>query len=174
MSTRRSKTLPIIITLIFIVIIIYLFMNLKQSKVSCQKSKTYDGGITVKEVVESTTDSKKINSMKITKTIYFADRYLNNTESIEEIKNAIANTLDYLGDKVTYNVMDDRIIIEIKVSKNELVLLDNINFVDNGGKIDVIIDTNTKSSSVIALAVGDNYTDGELMKRLKNRGYTCK
>ena len=174
MSTRRSKTLPIIITLIFIVIIVYLFMNLKQSKVSCQKSMSYDGGVTVKEVVESTTDGKKINSMKITKTIYFADSYENNIDSIEEIKNAIENTLDYLGDKVTYNVMDDRIIIEIKVSKNELVLLGNINFVDNGGKIEVIIDTNTKSSSVIALSVGDNYTDGELMKRLKNKGYTCK
>lgn len=135
---------------------------------------SYDGGVTVKEVVESTTDGKKINSMKITKTIYFADRYENNIDSIEEIKNAIENTLDYLGDKVTYNVMDDRIIIEIKVSKNELVLLGNINFVDNGGKIEVIIDTNTKSSSVIALSVGDNYTDGELMKRLKNKGYTCK
>ena len=174
MSTRRSKTLPIIITLIFIVIIVYLFMNLKQSKVSCQKSNTYDGGITVKEVVETTTDSKKINSMKITKTIYFADRYKNNIDSIGEIKNAIENTLDYLGKKVTYNVMNDRIIIEINVSKDELVLLDNINFVDNGGKIEVIIDTNTKSSSVVALAVGDNYSDGELMKRLKNRGYTCK
>jgi hypothetical protein len=149
-------------------------MNLKQSKVSCQKSKTYDGGITVKEVVETTTDSKKINSMKITKTIYFADRYKNNIDSIGEIKNAIEDTLEYLGKKVTYNVMDDRIIIEINVSRDELVLLDNINFVDNGGKIEVIIDTNTKSSSVIALAVGDNYTDGELMKRLKNRGYTCK
>ena len=135
---------------------------------------SYDGGVTVKEVVESTTDGKKINSMKITKTIYFADRYVNNIDSIEEIKNAIENTLEYLGDKVTYNVMDDRIIVEIKVSKNELILLDNINFVDNGGKIEVIIDTNTKSSSVIALSVGDNYTDGELMKRLKNRGYTCK
>lgn len=174
MSTRRSKTLPIIITLIFIVIIIYLFMNLKQSSVSCQRTKSFDGGITVKEVVNSTTDGKKISSMKITKTIYFADRYVNDTESIEEIKNAIENTLDYLGDKVTYNVMNDRIIIEINVSKNELILLDNINFVDNGGKIEVIIDTNTKSSSVIALSVGDNYTDGELMKRLRNRGYTCK
>ena len=167
-------TLPIIITLIFIVIIVYLFMNLKQSNISCQKSKSYDGGIVVKENVEAVTDGKKINSMKITKTIYFPDRYVNNIDSIEEIKNAIDNTLEYLGDKVTYNVMDDRIIIEIEVSKNELVLLDNINFVDNGGKVEVIIDTNTKSSSVIALGVGDNYTDGELMKSLKNKGYTCK
>lgn len=174
MNTRRSKTLPVIITLIIIVIIIYLFMNLKQSKISCQKIKEYDGGVTVKEVVESTTDSKKINSMKITKTIYFADRYKNNIDSLKEIKNTIEYTLNYLGNKVTYNVMNDRIIIEINVSKNELVLLDNINFIDNGGKIEVVIDTNTKSSSVIALTVGDSYTDGELMKRLKNRGYTCK
>ena len=174
MSTRRSKTLPVIITIIFMVVIIYLFMNLRQSNISCQKSKTYDGGITVKEVIESTTDGKKISSMKITKTIYFADRYQNNIDSLDEIKNSIEKTLEYLGNKVTYNVMDDRIIIEIKVSKNELVLLDNITFVDNGGKIEAVIDTNTKSSSVIALSVGDNYNEGELMKILRNKGYNCK
>ena len=174
MNSRKSKKLPIFITLFFIIVIIYLFMNLKQSSVSCQKTRTYDGGITIKEVVVSQTDGKRINSMKITKTIYFSDRYKNNIDSLNEIKDSIKYTLDYLDDNVIYNIMDDRIIIEINVSKNELVLLDNINFVDNNGKIDVVIDTNTKSSSVIALSVGDYYTDGELMKRLKNKGYTCK
>lgn len=174
MNTRKSMTLPIIITLIFIVIIIYLFMNLKQSKVICEKNTSYDGGFKVKELIESKTDGKKINSIKVTKTIYVADRYINNTDSIEEIKSVIENTLDYLGDKVSYSVLDDRIIIVITVSKDELVLLDNINFVDNGGKVEVVIDTNTKSSGVISLAVGDSYTDGELMKRLKNKGYSCK
>lgn len=174
MNTRKSMTLPIVITLIFIVIIVYLFMNLKQSKVICEKSTSYDGGFVVKEVVESTTDGKKINSIKVTKTIFMADRYINNSESIEEIKNTIENTLEYLGDSVSYSLLDDRIIIEIEISKNELVLLDNINFIDNGGKIEVVIDTNTKSSGVVSLAVGDNYTDGELMKRLKNKGYSCK
>ena len=103
-----------------------------------------------------------------------ADRYVNNSDSIEEIKNVIKNTLDYLGDNVTYSVLDDRIIIKINIKKNGLVLLDNINFVDNGGKIDVIIDTNTKSNNVVKLAIGDNYTDGELMQSLKNKGYSCK
>lgn len=174
MSTRKSMTLPIIITLIFIVIIIYLFMTIKQSKIVCEKTSEFDGGFTVNEVVETTTDGKKINSLKITKTINMADRYMNNSDSLDEIKNTISHTLDYLGDNVQYKVLDDAIVVEIEVEKDELVLLDNINFVDNGGKVDVVIDTNTKSSNVVALSVGDNYTDGELMKRLKNNGYTCK
>ncbi len=174
MSTRKSMKLPIIITFIFILIIVYLFMNLKQSKVVCESEKSFDGGFRVKEEIESVTDGKKINTLNVTKTIYMADRYVNNSDSIEEIKNVIKNTLDYLGDNVTYSVLDDRIIIKINIKKNGLVLLDNINFVDNGGKIDVIIDTNTKSNNVVKLAIGDNYTDGELMQSLKNKGYSCK
>lgn len=174
MNSRKSMTLPIVITLIFIVIVVYLFMNLKQSKVVCESIKTFDGGFKVKENVLSNTDGKKITSMEITKTIYVADRYVNNTESIEEVKNAIKNTLDYLGDNVSYEVLNDEIIVKMKVHKNELILLDNINFIDNGGKVDVLINTNTKSSDVISLSVGDNYTDGELMKKMKNRGYSCK
>ena len=172
MSSRKSMTLPIIITFIFIVIIVYLFMSLKQSKVICENVKTFDGGFRVKENVISNTDGKKITSMEVTKTIYVSDRYVNNTESIEEVKNVIKNTLDYLGDKVTYEVLNDEIVIKIKVHK--LVLLDNISFIDNGGKVEVLINTNTKSSDVISLSVGDNYTDGELMKKMKNRGYSCK
>lgn len=174
MSTRKSMKLPIAITLIFILIIVYLFMNIKQSKVICENSKVFDGGFRVDEYIESNTDGKKIISMDIVKTIYVSDRYVNNTDSIEEVKNVIMNTLDYLGDKVTYEVLNDRIVINIKVHKNELVLLDNIDFIDNGGKIEVVINTNTKSSDVISLSVGDNYTDGELMKKMKNRGYSCK
>ena len=174
MSTRKSMKLPIAITLIFILIIVYLFMNIKQSKVICENGKVFDGGFRVDEYIESNTDGKKIISMNIVKTIYVSDRYVNNTDSIEEVKNVIMNTLDYLGDKVTYEVLNDRIVINIKVHKNELVLLDNIDFIDNGGKIEVVINTNTKSSDVISLSVGDNYTDGELMKKMKNRGYSCK
>lgn len=174
MSTRKSMTLPIIITFIFIVIIVYLFMNLRQSKIVCENVKTFEGGFRVKENVVSNTDGTKITSMEITKTIYVSDRYVNNMENIEEIKNVIKNTLDYLDDKVNYEVLNDQIIVKINVHKNELVLLDNIEFIDNGGKVDVVINTNTKSSDVISLSVGDNYTDGELMKKMKNRGYSCK
>lgn len=174
MSTRKSMTLPIIITLIFIIIIIYLFMNIKQSKIVCEKTREFDGGFSVNEVIESTTDGKKINSLKVTKTINVSDRYVDNIDSLEEIKNTISHTLDYLGDDVDYKVLDGSIVITAELQKNELILLDNINFVDNDGKIDVVIDTNTKSSNVISLGVGDNYTDGELMKSLKNKGYMCK
>ena len=53
MNTRNSMTLPIIITIIFIGIIVYLFMNIKQSKIVCEKKTNYDGGFSIKEVVES-------------------------------------------------------------------------------------------------------------------------
>ena len=52
-------------------------------------------------------------------------------------------------------------------------MLKNIEFNDNGD-LQIKIDSNTKSSDVIALKVGDNYTEGELMTRMKNNGYSCK
>ena len=39
MATRKSKTLPIIITLIIILIIVYLFATIKQSQVTCERNK---------------------------------------------------------------------------------------------------------------------------------------
>lgn len=174
MNTRKSRTLPIIITFIFILIIVYLFMNLRQSKVVCENVKTFDGGFKVKEHVDTYTDGKKITGINVVKTIYMSDRYINNSESIDEIYNTIKNTLDYLGDRVSYEVLNDRIVINIDVHKKGLVLLDNIDFIDNGGKVNVLVNTNTKSSDVVNLAIGDNYTDGELMKKMKNKGYSCK
>ena len=61
----------------------------------------------------------------------------------------------------------------MKVDKNQVLLLDNIQFIVNDD-LQVEIDSNTKSSNVITLTVGDNYSDGEFMKRLKNNGYRCK
>ena len=83
-------------------------------------------------------------------------------------------TIEYLGDKATCVISDNHVVAHIDVSNNELVLLDNISFYDNDGEIGININTNTKSSSVIALKVGDSYTDGELKMFLKNRGYSCK
>ena len=45
--------------------------------------------------------------------------------------------------------------------------------IDNNGNIEVKINSNTKSNDVIALSIGDSYTEGELMTRLKNNGYLC-
>jgi len=58
-----------------------------------------------------------------------------------------------------------------KTGKVEVKALDNISFT-SGGKIKV--DSNTKSSKVVTLTVGDNYTDSDLMKFMKSKGYSCK
>jgi len=81
--------------------------------------------------------------------------------------------LEYLGDSVKYTVGNDRIIVTIDVHKNEILLLDNIEFYVNDD-LQMVIHTNTKSSDVIPLTVGDSYTDGEFMMRMKNNGYSCK
>ena len=172
MSTRKSMTFPIILTLIIILIIIYLFTSLKQEQITCNKTKTFDSDVRLVEEVIATTDGKKIKSMNITKTIILPDKY-NNEEELNGIKNALDNTLEYLGDKVTYTITDNRLIVNIKVNKDEIILLNNIEFVDNGD-LQIKINSNTKSSDVITLSVGDNYTDGEFMKHMKNNGYNCK
>ena len=69
MSSRKSKTFPVIITFIFIVIIVYLFANLKQSQVTCEKTKSFDQDIRIKEELVAGTDGKKVNSISLKKTI---------------------------------------------------------------------------------------------------------
>jgi hypothetical protein len=165
--------LPVIITLIILVIVIYLFATIKQTEVVCDKTVYFDSDIRLTERVVSVTDGKKISSLEVTKTIVLPEEFTKDDSELNSIKYALENTLSYLGDKVKYTIADDRLIVKIKVDKNEVVLLDNIEFTVNE-TIEVKINSNTKSSDVIALAVGDSYTDGELMMRLKNNGYTCK
>lgn len=173
MNTRKNMKVPIIIAFIFIVIIVYLFANLKQSEVSCERTKTFDGDIRLTERLIAVTDGKEINSMTLTKTIILPPKYLKDDHYLVGIKNALENTLEYLGDNVKYTIGDDRITVTINVSKDEILLLDNIDFITTDD-LQIKINSNTKSSEVITLSVGDHYTDGELMTRLKNNGYNCK
>ena len=174
MNTRKSLKLPIIITFIFICIIVYLFMNIKQTKVVCSKNRSFDSNIKLQEVVTATIDNKQISSLTVYKKIILPDKMNHKEQNIKGIKNSLEHSLEYLGKKVTFETTDNSIIAYITVNKDELVLLDNINIVDNNGEIGIDIDVNVKSSNVISLSVGDYYTDGELMKRLRNNGYSCK
>lgn len=174
MSTRKSMKLPIIITLVLIIIVIYFFINIKQSTVTCEKTDKYGEDIIVKEQVITTLDSKKINSIKVKKTIKLSDEYIKNEELIDNIKESIDRTMSYLGKNINYKIDDNNIIIDIEVNKDELILLDNIYFEKYNNKYEIKINSNTKSSSVIALSIGDNYVDSELMKKLKEKGYSCK
>ena len=173
MSTRKSMTFPIILALIFIMIVIYLFATIQQSQVTCQKTKTFDGDIRLIEDIVAVTDGKEIDSMSIVKTIILPEKYTQDDVHLKSIQYALDNTLEYLGKNVKYSFGEDRVIVKINVQKDEIVLLNNIDFLVNDD-IQVKINSNTKSSDVITLSVGDNYTDGELMTRLKNNGYTCK
>ena len=174
MSTRKSMKLPIVITFIFICIIVYLFMNIKQTQVICYKNRTFDSNIKLVEEVTATIDNKEIRSLDIYKKITLPEKFNKKEQAINGIKNSLESSLEYLGKKVTYEVTEDSVIAHIKVNKNELVLLDNINIVDNNGELGINIDVNIKSRDVVTLAIGDNYSDGELMKRLRNNGYSCK
>ena len=172
MATRKSMTLPVILTFIVISIMVFLFVNFKQTEIVCEKSTSYDLDTKVIEDVIVTLDGKSIINMNITKKIVLPDKY-NNDNKIDELKYYLNNTLSYLGSRVSYTSTDYGLLININISDNKLILLDNISFSDNGD-LEINIDSNVKSSDVVVLSVGDNYTDGELMKRLKNNGYSCK
>ena len=57
--------------------------------------------------------------------------------------------------------------------KEYLKALEIIEFNDNDG-LQIKINSNTKSSEVVTLKIGENYTQGQFMTRLKNNGYVCK
>lgn len=173
MGTRKSMRLPIILTFIVIIIIVYLFATIKQTYVTCDKTKNFDSDISLTEHVVTSLDGKKIKSISITKIIKLPEKYTKDDARLNSIKLSLENTLDYLGDKVKYSVGADRITVTIQVDKNEIVLLDNIEFIVNDD-IEMKINSNTKSSEIVVLKVGDNYSDGDLMKKLKNHGYICK
>lgn len=173
METRKSMTFPVILTLIIIVIIIYLFATIKQSKVVCEKNTSFDSDIRLTEQITTTVDGKKVTSIQVIKTIILPAKYTQDDEHLNSIRYALENTLEYLGDHVKYVVQDDRIIVKISVDKDEIVLLNNISF-SVSDDLQIKINSNTKSSDLITLSVGDNYTDGELMKHFKNNGYSCK
>ncbi len=175
MNTRKNMTFPVVLVFLFIVIIVYLFSSIKQTTITCEKIRSFDSDIKVEETVISKIDGKKIIELNVTKVIYLPEEYANDREKILLIKNSLERTLDYLGDKVTYKYNNNNVVINIAVKDSkDLVLLNNISFIDNSGNIEVEINSNTKSNDVIALAVGDSYTEGELMTRLKNNGYSCK
>ena len=173
MGTRKSMKLPVLITLILILIIVYLFATIKQTQVTCVKNNLFDDDIRVNEEVTAIIDNKRIDELSITKTIILPEKYTKNDTYLNSIKSSLDKTLEYLGNKAKITVEENRVIVKIKVKEDEVVLLNNISFNVNDD-LQIEVDSNTKSSNVVTLSVGDNYTDGEFMKRLKNNGYTCK
>lgn len=174
MTANKSRAFPIIITCIIIMIIIYLFANVEQPYVSCSRSTTNDFGIRIVEEINTSFEGNKISKIDLTKIIVLPSKYLNDNNYLESIKFALEKHYEYLGeDKVTYTIMDDRIVLNVKVSDDETLVFNNIEFFEND-VLEVRINSNTRSSDVVTLSIGDKYTEGELMTRMKNNSYVCK
>ena len=172
MFSSKSR-LPIIITVMLIAIIIYLFATVEQPLVVCEKKVKNDLDITVSEVLETTLDSNEIRKMVLVKTIILPDEYLGDNNQLDNIMFILDKSYEYLGDKVTITKSKDRVVVKVVVEDEETIILNNIEFFDNEG-LQMRINSNTKSSEVLTLSVDDNYSEGEVMTRLKNNGYHCK
>jgi len=163
--------LPIIFVFIFLIVIVSFFSSIKQKEITCKKEVDYFSKIQLKEYIVSNIERKKIKSMNIVKNISFMEKL--SRKEMDQIIEKIHRTHNYLGKKVKYTFGEDKIVIKINVSSNEVVLLDNIRFSEKK-PVEIVVNTNTKSSDVLSLKVGDSYSEGEYMKRLKNRGYRCQ
>lgn len=174
MTLRRGRVFPIILTILLIIIIIYLFANIKQPYVVCTKETTNDLGIEINENIQVTLDGNKIQKMDLTKTLIFPEQYLKQEDNyLNSMHYIIENSYEYLpSDTVTIKQESDRIIANIVVDQDETVILNNIEF-ENIDDLQIKINSNTKAQDVVTLSINDNYTEGEFMTHMKNNGYTC-
>lgn len=173
---KRGKTpiFPVVLTVVMIVIIIYLFATVKQPLVVCEKRVVDDLGITINEQLDVTIDGNKIGKMELVKTIKLPDNYLEDDKYLNSLMFTLENSYDYLDSKkVNVTKMKNSVSVRVEIDKDETIILNNIEFVDNG-ELQMRINSNTKSSEVVTLKIKDNYTEGELMTRMRNNGYSCR
>ncbi len=168
----KNRILPIVITLLILVVIVYLFVNIKQPLVECEKTTTTASAISISEKLNTTFSRNKITRMELTKTITLPSTYRNDYY-MSYIKNSLEKAYEYLEDKKEVLITDDSIIVKVDISDDETIILNNIEIIENP-KFEIKINSNTKSSEVVTLKIKDKYTEGEFMTRLKNDGYVCK
>ena len=174
MQTRKSKVFPVVLTVLILVIIIYLFSTLKQPYVECSSKKQTDANVLVKENIKATLDSNKISKLEVVKTIILGDEYKDNYKKYtDSIKYSLEASYKYLGKGVRIETEDNKVIVRIIAEKGEKIILNDINFYNNDN-LEIEIESNTKSSDVVTLGIKDKYTEGELLTRMKNNGYSCK
>lgn len=174
MKKNKSMIFPVVITILVIVIIIYLFATIEQPYVECSKSTTDDLNIKITEKLTATLGGNKLEKIELTKTIILPQEYLKSSDYLDSMKFSLEKSYEYLdNNEVKVSKYDDRIIAEVVIDDDETVILNNIEFLEDDD-LEIKINSNTKSSEVTTLKVGDNYTEGELKVRMKNNGYVCK
>lgn len=174
MTLKKGKVFPMVLTIIFIVIIIYLFATIKQPYVVCTKSNTNNLGIKVDEKIQVALDGNNIKSMDLTKTIILPETYLHEKDNyLNSMRFILKESYAYLPkETVTIDQTSDRIIAHVVVDDDETLILNNIEFTNNE-KLELKINANTKAKDVVTLKINDSYSEGEFMTHMKNNGYSC-
>ena len=170
-SKKSNFIVPIVLVAIIIVIIFYLIANADQPYVTCKMNKTDNLKIGIKEDINVKLSSRKIVELNIKKEYTYPDN-LNKESNVDELKSVLENSLEYLGEDQNIYVKDNQVLVNIITKKKKPILLDNVEFNYNDG-LAIRVNTNTKSD-VTSLSVGDEYSEGNLLVYLKNRGYSCK
>lgn len=174
---NRSKIFPIVLTLLILIIIIYLFVNIKQPYIECFNTVTDSYGIKIKENLKVNMDSRMITKINLEKAIMLPDEYLVNDDNfLDTIKYAVLKSYDYLdGSDIDVSKSGNKIIIKVIVDKDETLILNNISFTkSDDDSLQIKIINNIKDSSVVSLRISDNYSEGELISHMKNNGYKCR
>lgn len=174
MTLKKGKVFPMVLTIIFIVIIIYLFATIKQPYVVCTKSNTNNLDIKVDEKIQVALDGNNIKSMDLTKTIILPETYLHEKDNyLNSMRFILKESYAYLPrETVTIDQTSDRIIAHVVVDDDETLILNNIEFTNNE-KLELKINANTKAKDVVTLKINDSYSEGEFMTHMKNNGYSC-
>jgi hypothetical protein len=168
---KSNFLVPITVVAIIICIIFYLIASTDQPNVTCSISRSDDLNIEIQETVKTKLSSRKIIELNIKKEYVFPKK-LNKDANINMLKNLLDNSLEYLGDDQDVYTKDNVVTVNIITKKKNPVLLDNVEFTMNDG-LSIKVNTNTKSD-VTKLSVGEEYSEGELLTYLKNRGYSCQ
>lgn len=170
---KKSLFWPVMIGVVIIAIIIYLVANLKQPYVTCNIRNNNDVA-TVDEKLLVTFNSDTISNIKYDKTVYLNDKYKESVHT-NSIKENFDRAYKYLGDSYSLRIDNNVIYVNINLDKKVPVILNNIEiYYNEGDGIVTKIETNTKASGVTTLSVGDKYSEGQFMTKLKNKGYDCK
>ena len=173
MKNRKSLFWPVMIGIVIIAIIIYLVASLEQPYVTCSIKHNNDGAI-IEEKITTTFNSGVISSINYNKTITLTGKYQNVGFS-KSLKSSFDKAYNYLGDAYSIKIDNNVVSVDIKLDKKVPIILDNIEVYYNEGEGMVTkIQTNTKAPGVTTLSVGDKYSEGQFMTKLKNKGYSCK
>ena len=169
----NKKTFGLIIVSIIIIVVIYLFINIKQENVECIKSTTDELNINIVETLDLSIRNNIIDKMELYKQIILPNN-LNNQKNLDMIQEKLKYYNEYLGENnIKFRTKDNSITLVSSVKDKEILLLDNIDF-ENKGELIMNINPNTTDDSIIRINNKDKYDSSEFMIYMKDKGYKCR